>query len=54
MIKIIDLMVNLFKFFSNFLESFDFKNEKKNDYFSSVSFIEKPKFFGGPGTFQKT
>ena len=53
LIKIIDLMVNSFKFFSNFLDSFDFKNEKKNDYFSSVSFIEKPKFFGGPGTFQK-
>ena len=46
-------MVNLFKSISNYLRSFDFKNEKKENYYSSISFINEPKFFGGPGTFQK-
>ena len=52
-IKTTDLMVNLFKSISNYLKSFDFKNEKKENYYSSISFINEPKFFGGPGTFQK-
>ena len=47
----IDLMVNIIKFCSNLME-LDFKNETKSNY-SSLSFIDKPKFFGGPEHFKK-
>ena len=53
LIIIIDLLINIFKFSSRLLKGSDLKNEIQLNYYSSISFIEKPKLFGGPGTFQK-
>ena len=53
LIRIIELLIKIYKYSSNLLHNNDFKNENRSSYYSSISFIDKPKFFGGPGTFQK-
>jgi N-acetyl sugar amidotransferase len=53
LIIIIDLSVNIVKFISKLLKGYNLKNEIQLNHYSSISFIEKPKSFGGPGTFQK-
>ena len=53
LIRIIELLIKIYKYSSNLLHNNDFKNENRSSYYSSISFIDKPKFFVFLLTFQK-
>ena len=45
LIRIIDLLIKIYKYCSNLLHNNNFKNENRSSYYSSISFIDKPKFW---------